>query len=300
MPLPSSPSGRPCLSSRWPPPFSAAGCTEEFDPYNRLTALRVLAIRSEPPTARPGRDRRAVGAGLRPGRHRAAELRVELVPAGRPRHRRAIPAWSAPEQAAMLEQAGVTLPPFDLGAEPTASFTHTVDPALLSALCDGTTGVLAPAPELRGRLPGAGQADRRAAATRPSPPCASCACASTPPPSPTRTPPSRGCWPRQEEDLFVPITEQNALTLPRDEETVIRAVVPGVGGRGLQRQGHRPAAGPRARAADVHLVHRERRHPQRAAPASSSGRSRSGRRLQPLDARQDQGLRRPTARASSS
>ena len=41
-----------------------AGCGEDFDPFNRLTSLRVLAIKAEPAQPRPGRDHHAVGAGL--------------------------------------------------------------------------------------------------------------------------------------------------------------------------------------------------------------------------------------------
>ena len=45
----------------------AAGCGEDFDPYNRLTGLRVLAIKAEPPAAGPGGECHAVArAGLHP------------------------------------------------------------------------------------------------------------------------------------------------------------------------------------------------------------------------------------------
>ena len=62
-------------------------------------------------------------------------------------------AWSDADQVAMLEQPGLTLPPFDLGTEPTATLTHAVDPALLAALCEGSAAGLPMLPDCEGGFP---------------------------------------------------------------------------------------------------------------------------------------------------
>jgi hypothetical protein len=117
---------------------SAAGCAEDFDPYNRLTALRVLAIASDPPNPGPGET-----ATLRPLLH---------VPNGEtPTF-----AWSwcpvsgnanegyrcpfTPEQLGMLAGPGAPPISLDLGTEPTARLPHVVPPEVLQAICSGRFG----------------------------------------------------------------------------------------------------------------------------------------------------------------
>ncbi len=202
--------------------LGAAGCTEEFDPYNRLTALRVLAIRSEPPTPGPGETAELSALLYAPADTAPVTYEWSWCPMAGPATD-GYPCLIGPDQAGMLEQAGVTLPPFDLGAGATASFAHTVDPALIGQLCAGTTGFLPQLPSCEGGFPVQiklviRSGEQTVTAVR------DLRLRYDPATEPNTNPVIEGLLARQEEDRFVPITEQNALTLPRDEETVIRAV----------------------------------------------------------------------------
>lgn len=114
---------------------AALGCDSEFEPYNRLSALRVLAVQSEP--ASPGPNETAL---LTP---------LTFVPEGES----ATFSWSwcpipgdpAEGSPCLVDEDdlraalgdGVTVPSFDLGSEGTARFRHDVSPDLLRALCAG-------------------------------------------------------------------------------------------------------------------------------------------------------------------
>jgi hypothetical protein len=114
-----------------------AGCSSSFDPYNRLTSLRVLAVRSEPVAPAPG-ETTTIDAKV-------------YTPDGQP----PAYAWSwcpfataagapcplAEDQAAAL--AGVPIS-YDLGTAATASFTNAIPPPALEALCAGQPGVPTP------------------------------------------------------------------------------------------------------------------------------------------------------------
>jgi len=127
-----------------PAVLAAAGCSPSFEPYNRLTSLRVLAIRSEPVAPAPG-ETTTIDAKV-------------YTPDGQPPGY----AWSwcpfataagAPcplteEQATAL--AGVPIS-YDLGTGPAASFTNTIPPAALDMLCAGLPG--APAPDCTDGFP---------------------------------------------------------------------------------------------------------------------------------------------------
>jgi hypothetical protein len=128
----------------------AAGCGADFEPYNRLSKLRVLAIRSEPPAPAPGES-----ATLTP---------LIYTPEGDPP---VSYAWSwcpAPGLASSgypclvsedeLRQAGAgaAVPAYDLGSGATASFTHGVDPQILQKLCEGLPGA-SEKPDCEGGFP---------------------------------------------------------------------------------------------------------------------------------------------------
>ncbi len=119
---------------------AAAGCGGSFDPYNRLTSLRVLAIRSEPVSPQIGESSKI-------------DAKVYTL-AGHP----AAYAWSwcpvvtasgaacpiTEEQASMLAGAPVsfTLPTAADGS--TTTFTNYFPPSLFETLCAGSATVPAP------------------------------------------------------------------------------------------------------------------------------------------------------------
>lgn len=114
-----------------------ASCQEDFAPYNRLTALRALAIRSNPPTPGPGET--------------ATLDALIYTPDGAP----VTHAWSwcplpgpasagypcqvTDQELAMLAGGG-TLPPLDLGTAPTATLAHSFDPQILAQACARVAG----------------------------------------------------------------------------------------------------------------------------------------------------------------
>jgi hypothetical protein len=201
-----------------------AGCTEEFDPYNRLTGFRVLAIRSEPPLPGPGETSTLSVLVYAPADDPPVSYAWSWCPMAGPAEK-GHECLVGEEQLAMLAAAGLGLPPLDLGAAPTASLTHAVDPGLLAALCDGSTGLLPTLPDCERGFPvqikvTVSSGTRTATAVR------ELRLRFDPATEPNRNPTIEGLEARQEEDLFVPMTEQNALTLPRDDKTDIRAIVP--------------------------------------------------------------------------
>ena len=142
---------------------TALACSSNSDPYNRLTTLRVLALRSEVyvDASHPeiGVTPAAVPA---PGQSVRLSALIYTPPAGPTAPSGLDPtltyAWSwcpfpgpagqgypclvTKDEVAMVT-AG-TAPDLDLGHDPTASFPHTIDPALLEKnLCGGMGGMAA-------------------------------------------------------------------------------------------------------------------------------------------------------------
>jgi hypothetical protein len=111
-----------------------SACSGDFDPFNRVTELRVLAVQSEP--VAPAPDETTVLTPLvytPPGETVTgyawswcpfAEGETCLV--------------SEAELRAAAGEAGAAIPPYDLGTGPTASLPHTIPVELLDALCEGT------------------------------------------------------------------------------------------------------------------------------------------------------------------
>jgi len=141
---------------------TAAGCGEDFDPYTRLTSLRVLAIQSEV-TTQPANASGALQVSPGPG-DTVTLTPVMFVPAGD-----TITSWAwrwcpltgspnngyqcafASAEDVMIK-TGVTVPDFDLGTADKATFTNSLPPELIAGLCAGLPGVLA-APNCEGGYP---------------------------------------------------------------------------------------------------------------------------------------------------
>jgi hypothetical protein len=141
---------------------AAAGCGEDFDPYTRLTSLRVLAIKSEVMTQPPNASG---GYQASPGPGDTTTLTpFVFVPAGD-----VVTSWSwrwcplagspsngyrcafASAEEVMMA-TGFTVPDFALGNADFATFTNNFPPELIAALCGGVPGVLA-APNCEGGYP---------------------------------------------------------------------------------------------------------------------------------------------------
>ena len=117
----------------------AAGCAD-FDPYGRLTALRVLAVQSEPVApaadetttltplvyAAPGDEITATQWSWCPFPGPAADGYPCLI--------------TEADLARLAGDDAADIPPFDLGTGATATLTNTVSPRLLDALCTGVAG----------------------------------------------------------------------------------------------------------------------------------------------------------------
>ncbi|HEY0705798.1 MAG TPA: hypothetical protein VGG33_03330, partial [Polyangia bacterium] len=220
----------------------AAGCGEDFPPYNRLTTARVLAISAEPSMPGPGETStlRAftyipeVGAGF--------ELPGVTY------------SWSwcpfpsvdgttcdvTPEQIAMLAQAGITLPPLDLGQGTTAQFTHSIPAAALAQLCATGPGGQ-PIFDCLGGFPIQIRVKTTFAGPTVSPSgtdeiltVATVRLRFSDKHLPNVSPifeglqaerPIKGAVTEPKTEIF-PIGVEPAAVLPRDEETVIRALIP--------------------------------------------------------------------------
>lgn len=207
------------MTRLWLLPILLFGCGRDFDPYNRLTSLRVMAIQSEPPAPAPGETALLTPLVYVPASQAAPTYAWSWCP---------LPG-SAGEgfrcrvtEAELSALAGVEVPPFDLGAEPFARFAHTLAPEALERVCQGIPGTPL-IPDCEGgfpvqiRMTVRTEADevvtvrtlrlRFAAAHEPN-----------------RNPRIEGLLARI-DGADQPIEATPALTLPRHEDTVIKAVV---------------------------------------------------------------------------
>jgi hypothetical protein len=142
---------------------TAAGCGEDFDPYTRLTSLRVLAIKSEV-TTQPANASGGLMSSPGPG-DTVTLTPLMYVPADD-----VITSWSwrwCPLNGSagngyrcafasaedVMAQTGVMVPSFDLGNAETAMFTNSIAPELIGALCAGIPGVPVAAPNCEGGYP---------------------------------------------------------------------------------------------------------------------------------------------------
>jgi hypothetical protein len=204
---------------------AGAGCGGSFDPYNRLTSLRVLAIRSEPVAPQPGES---------------SKIDAKVYPL--PEHGAATYAWSwcpfatasgaacpiSEDQASMLAGMPVS---FTLTTAPdnSTTFTNYFPPALFETLCAGSTAV--PATDCTDGYPIQLQLtvttdNDQVQAVRPM----KLWFAATPPPYPNANPTVMGLFATVGTTAPVPFAAGDPLasmpTLPRHVETVINTVIP--------------------------------------------------------------------------
>ncbi len=118
-----------------------AGCGEDFVPYNRLVSLRVLAIQSEPVAPLTGETAALTPLIYTPPGDAEVSYRWSWCPFPGSAND-GYPCLVSEEQVRELAGAAAdSIPPFDLGAEPTALFDNSIEPDLLELLCEGTTEV---------------------------------------------------------------------------------------------------------------------------------------------------------------
>jgi hypothetical protein len=131
-----------------------AGCGEDFDPYERLTALRVFAMKSEVRT-QPAAPNGAFQTSPLPN-DTVTLAPLMYVPADDmttefkwwwcPFPGPATTGYECLVTETDLEaRTGIDVPSFELGIDPTQTFTHTLPPEIIAALCAGIPGMTAAA-----------------------------------------------------------------------------------------------------------------------------------------------------------
>jgi hypothetical protein len=113
----------------------AGGCGKDFDPYNRLTSLRVLALQADP--ALPATGETVTLTPLVYTSKNAATPTYKWSWCPFPGQQNS--GYRCPVDESMLQglPGADTIPPFDLGTGPTAQLPNTIDPQLLTAACGG-------------------------------------------------------------------------------------------------------------------------------------------------------------------
>jgi hypothetical protein len=123
---------------------AASGCGNDFAPYNRLGSLRVLAVQSEPAAPFTNETATLTPLVFTPTPTLDPTLTYAWSWCPIPGSANAgYPCAITYDQLTLALPAAqaATIPPFDLGAQPTATFPNTIDPAVLTAICGGTAGV---------------------------------------------------------------------------------------------------------------------------------------------------------------
>ncbi|HEX3695364.1 MAG TPA: hypothetical protein VH374_08235 [Polyangia bacterium] len=123
-----------------------AGCGADFDPYDRLTELRVLAVKSDPVAPAPG-ETTTLSALVYTPPPADATTPAPVVGydwswcpfAGTAND--GYPCLVTEDQLQMLSGVAVS---FSLGSAPTAMFTHSFPPQLLDTICKGVPGLPPP------------------------------------------------------------------------------------------------------------------------------------------------------------
>ena len=131
--------------------LAVCGCNpDEFDPFNRLTGLRVLAVASDPVAPAAGETTLLTPLVYQPPGQGPPTFRWSWCP---------FPADASDGFRCGIDEAdlaklggGGPVPSFDLGTAPTASFMAGIDPAVLAVICAGVPD--APAlPDCEGGFP---------------------------------------------------------------------------------------------------------------------------------------------------
>ncbi|HVR62312.1 MAG TPA: hypothetical protein VMU50_10460 [Polyangia bacterium] len=138
--------------------IGGAGCGANFDPYERLEGLRILAVKTEPVSPAPG-DSTTLSALVYtppPAGPMAAPPAITYRWSWCPFAGTANDGYRCLVTEDQLRAVAPDAPPFDLPPDPTepkqATFHHTLDPAMLKNVCAGLAG-LPPPPDCRAGFP---------------------------------------------------------------------------------------------------------------------------------------------------
>lgn len=115
--------------------MATVSCSDDFAPYNRLQGLRVLAVQSEPVSPAFGQTTTLTPLVFAPP-DETVSYAWSWCPLSGPASQGS-PCLVQEAQIAQLlgPDAAAQLPPFNLGSEPTATFTNNVPAATLAMLC---------------------------------------------------------------------------------------------------------------------------------------------------------------------
>ena len=124
-----------------------SGCGEDFDPFNRINTLRVLAIKADPPSPGPGETTTLSTLVFTPpslmGDAGSPTITYQWSWCPLPGSaNEGYPCTvSEAELQSMAMQAGIAVPRYDLGTGPTAMLPHGLNPLLLMQICAGVEGL---------------------------------------------------------------------------------------------------------------------------------------------------------------
>ena len=111
------------------------GCSEDFAPFTRLETLRILGMQTDPPTPTTGETSTLRALVYMPPGTSTPSYAWSWCP---------FPGSASDGYPCLVTEemlselpGGTGVPSFDLGTAPTASFTNSIDPALLTAVCGG-------------------------------------------------------------------------------------------------------------------------------------------------------------------
>jgi hypothetical protein len=121
--------------------LTPAACADaDFDPYNLVSGLRVLAVQSEPPALAPGQTA-VLAALVSAPAGETVSYHWSWCPFAQPRETGYACAITQEELQAIIDEslpdAAVTAPSFDLGSDDSVLFDAGGDATLVQALCRG-------------------------------------------------------------------------------------------------------------------------------------------------------------------
>jgi hypothetical protein len=125
---------------------TAAGCGEDFPPFNRIQELRVLAIRSDPVAPAPGETTTLSALIFTPDPDPTITYAWSWCPLAGAANDGYPCEIDEAELAALAGGAGQSLPPYNLGTGATAQLPHTISSAVLEQLCTATGAAVAGLP----------------------------------------------------------------------------------------------------------------------------------------------------------
>lgn len=127
--------------------LGASGCGRDFEPFNLVNKLRVLAIQADPPAVAPGET-----AVLRALVYEPDGDEVSYRWSWCPLTTGSLGGFECAVSEAELRDlaesfvpgSGALVPSFDLGSEPEAAFDYSFSPVLMQGLCELLTSFEAP------------------------------------------------------------------------------------------------------------------------------------------------------------